>query len=90
MAEQFGKHVQDKPYLRSATNKLTMADVAGDQRPHYMSQVLTGAMFDIIISLSKHYVGKREPHGAAGVLGHDSAHAESWRSSRSICCRRST
>ena len=60
VAEQFGKHVQNKPYLRSARNELTMADVAGDQRPHYMSQVLTGAMFDIIIRLSKHYVGKRD------------------------------
>jgi len=60
VAEQFGKHVQNKPYLRSARNKLTMADVAGDQRPHYMSQVLTGAMFDIIIKLSKHYLDKRD------------------------------
>ena len=31
-----------------------------DQRPHYMSQVLTGAMFDIIIRLSKHYVKDRK------------------------------
>ena len=60
VAEQFGKHVKNKPYLRSARNKLTMADVAGDQRPHYMSQVLTGAMFDIIIKLSKHYLDKRD------------------------------
>jgi hypothetical protein len=59
VAEQFGRSVQDKPYLRSATNKLTMKDVAGDQRPHFMSQVLTGAMFDIIIRLSRHYVDKR-------------------------------
>ena len=36
-----------------------MKDVAGDQRPHFMSQVLTGAMFDIIIRLSRHYVEKR-------------------------------
>jgi hypothetical protein len=60
VAEQFGKHVKNKPYLRSARNRLVMAEVAGDQRPHYMSQVLTGAMFDIIIKLSKHYVDKRD------------------------------
>jgi hypothetical protein len=60
VAEQFGRHVQDKPYLRSARNELTMKDIAGDQRPHYMSQVLTGAMFDILIQLSRHYVGKRD------------------------------
>ena len=59
VAEQFGKHVQDKPYLRSGRNDLTMKDIAGDQRPHHMSQVLTGAMFDIIIQLSRHYVGVR-------------------------------
>ena len=60
VAEQFGKHVEEKPYLRSARNKLTMTDVTGDQRPHYMSQVLTGAMFDILIRLSKHYVKDRK------------------------------
>jgi hypothetical protein len=59
VAEQFGKHVENKPYLRSARNELTMDDVAGAQRPHYMSQVLTGAMFDILIRLSKYYVEKR-------------------------------
>ncbi len=59
VAEQFGRAVQDQPYLRSAINKLTMKDVADDQRPHFMSQVLTGAMFDIIIRLSRHYVEKR-------------------------------
>ena len=60
VAEQFGKYVEDKPYLRSATNDLTMKKVADDQRPHYMSQVLTGAMFDIIIRLSQYYVRKRK------------------------------
>ncbi len=59
VAEQFGRHVQDQPYLRSATNDLSMATIAGDQRPHFMSQVLTGAMFDIIIRLSRYYVGQR-------------------------------
>lgn len=59
VAEQFGRHVQDKPYLRSATNDLTMERIAGEQRPHFMSEVLTGAMFDIIIRLSRHYVKTR-------------------------------
>jgi hypothetical protein len=59
VAEQFGKQVQDKPYLRSARNRLAMKDVAGDQRPHYMSQVLTGAMFDIVVRLSRYYVSRR-------------------------------
>jgi hypothetical protein len=59
VAEQFGKEVQDKPYLRSARNPLAMTDIAGDQRPHFMSQVLTAAMFDILIRLSKYYVARR-------------------------------
>ncbi|HUE84784.1 MAG TPA: hypothetical protein VMO26_01780 [Vicinamibacterales bacterium] len=59
IAEQFGRNVQDKPYLRSARNTLTMGEVANDQRPHHLSQVLTGAMFDILIRLSKYYVAVR-------------------------------
>jgi hypothetical protein len=60
VAEQFGKHVENRPYLRSARNRLTMKDVVNDQRPHFMSQVLTAAMFDIMIRLSQYYVRKRE------------------------------
>lgn len=59
VAEQFGKHVQGQPYLRSARNPLTMEQVVNDQRPHFMSQVLTGAMFDILVRLSKYYVKAR-------------------------------
>jgi len=60
VAEQFGKNVQDRPYLRSARNDRKMKDVATGQRPHYMSEALTGAMFDILIRLSKYYVAERE------------------------------
>lgn len=60
VAEQFGKFVKDKLYLRSARNPLTMKDVANDQRPHFMSEVLTGAMFDILIDLSKYYMKSRK------------------------------
>jgi hypothetical protein len=60
VAEEFGRHVEDRPYLRSATNPLTMKKLGDDQRPHYMSQVLTGAMFDILIELSKYYVKQRK------------------------------
>jgi hypothetical protein len=55
VAEQFGSQVIDKPYLRNAINHLTMQDVAGDQRPHFLSQVLTGAMFDILARLEEMY-----------------------------------
>jgi hypothetical protein len=59
VAEEFGKHVEDRPYLRSGRNRLKMRDVAGDQRAHHVSQVLTAAMFDIIIKLSQYYVKVR-------------------------------
>ncbi|MDB4890482.1 MAG: hypothetical protein JWL61_2337 [Gemmatimonadetes bacterium] len=59
LAEQFGRAVEGHPYLRSARNELTMTDIVGDQRPHYMSQVLTGTMFDIIVRLSRYYAQER-------------------------------
>jgi hypothetical protein len=60
IAEQFGRHVTGRPYLRSGRSKLTMKAVAGEQRPHRMSEVLTGAMFDIILELSRHYIDERK------------------------------
>ena len=59
LAEQFGRHVEGRDYLRSARAPLRMDQVNGDERPHVMSQVLTGAMFDIIIRLSRYYVARR-------------------------------
>lgn len=32
----------------------------GEQRPHLLSEVLTGAMFDIVIALSRHYINERK------------------------------
>jgi hypothetical protein len=49
IAEQFGRAVSGKPYLRSAANQKTMADVAGRPEPHLVSEVLTGAMFEILL-----------------------------------------
>ncbi|MGD8751768.1 MAG: hypothetical protein PVG14_10125 [Anaerolineales bacterium] len=59
IAEQFGKAVQDKPYLRNANSDLTMEQVKGDQRPHHVSQVLTGAMYGIIKKISQHFLQER-------------------------------
>jgi hypothetical protein len=60
IGEEFGKHVSDRPYLRTARSPLSMKDVANEQRPHRMSEVLTGAMFDIVLALSRYYVDKRK------------------------------
>jgi hypothetical protein len=56
LASEFGNAVEGRDYLRSAVNKRTMQSLAGDQRPHLMSEVLTGAIFDIIVELSRRYV----------------------------------
>ncbi|MBB4277743.1 serine protease [Rhizobium mongolense] len=50
LAEQFGKAVTDQPYLRTALNKMKMSH-ARDANSHTMSQVLTGAVFDVMIAL---------------------------------------
>ena len=60
IADEFGKAVYDRPYLRSALNKRTIQEVAGSQRPHLMSEVLTGAVFDILFKLSRHYIENRK------------------------------
>jgi hypothetical protein len=72
LAEEFGRAVQGKEYLRSARNDETMDSIKTATDPHFASQVLTGAMYDILIAFSEHYMtekdekrGKREsPKGA--------------------------
>lgn len=59
LAEEFGRNIGDRDYLRSALNSLKYEDVKDDQRQHYMSQVLTGAMFDIIRRLTAYYMKVR-------------------------------
>ncbi len=59
IAEQFGEATRQKPYLRSALNTATMADMRDRQEAHALSEVLTGAMFDVIKALSKYYIEER-------------------------------
>lgn len=59
IAEQFGRAAEGKPYLRSARNTESMSKVANSQSEHRVSQVLTGAMFDILMALAKHYAEGR-------------------------------
>lgn len=60
LAEQFGRTVQDMEYLRNAANNKSMADVKNDPDPHFVSQVLTGAMYDILVKFSEHYLTVRK------------------------------
>lgn len=55
LAQQFGEAVTGDPYLRSALNDKTMGKLAGALEPYVLSEVLTGAMFDILKRLfAKH------------------------------------
>ena len=55
VAEEFGQAVKDRPYLRTALNKDTMGGLANETEPHRLSEVLTGAMFDVLIALGERY-----------------------------------
>lgn len=55
IAEQFGKAVLGRPYLRSAINNYKMSGMAKETDPHAVSEVLTGAIFDILKTVAKQY-----------------------------------
>ncbi|MEO6039683.1 MAG: serine protease, partial [Saprospiraceae bacterium] len=56
IAEEFGRTVEHRPFLRSARNNKTMASVGDSDDPHDLSEVLTAAMFDLLIQISKLYI----------------------------------
>lgn len=55
IAEEFGRSVINRPYLRTARNTLTMKNVSPASGPHHMSQVLTGAVYEILRRFSLFY-----------------------------------
>ena len=55
IAEEFGEAVKGRPYLRTARNDLKMSKLADETSAHTLSQVLTGAMFDVLIALGENY-----------------------------------
>lgn len=63
LAAQFGKAVEGHDYLRTASNKETMEKLAGEFRPHTLSQVLTGAVFDIVAALAGQYIARGNTEG---------------------------
>jgi len=73
LAEQFAKK-DGEPYLRSALNKLTYEDVKSSSSHHYMSQALTGAMFDILRALYKRH---KEKHSIEQSLWYTASRMQS-------------
>jgi hypothetical protein len=59
VATEFGNAVSGQPYLRSAANDHSLGEYRNEVEPHKLSEVMTGAMFDIFVALTEQYL-KRE------------------------------
>lgn len=60
LAKEFGQEVAGREYLRTAFNKETMATVSDSLVPHTISQVLTGAMWDVLVAIAERHLAKNE------------------------------
>lgn len=60
IAEQFGDVVEERKYLRTALNNFSLKDekINTSLSAHKVSQVLTGAMFDILIGIARKHMEK--------------------------------
>ena len=55
LAHEFSQATEKAPYLRTGLNDRTMKKLADNLEPHLLSEVLTGAMFDILMGVfAKH------------------------------------
>jgi hypothetical protein len=55
IAEEFGNAVSGRPYLRSAANNHKLSKMRKKADPHAVSEVLTGAMFDVLKRIADLY-----------------------------------
>ena len=60
LAQQFGDAVDGQAYLRSGVNNFKLKGRENDLGPHKLSQVMTGAMFDIVVALTSQYIARAE------------------------------
>lgn len=63
LAEEFARIVIGRDYLRSAFNSNKMDTVKEGRSPHFCSQVLTGAMFDIMTRMAANYMERENKKG---------------------------
>jgi hypothetical protein len=66
LATEFGYYSYGRPYLRSANKEIKLGDVQDNHNPYTWSQVLTGAMFDVLkeilaIRVTKSLINGRQP-----------------------------
>ncbi|MGD8624979.1 MAG: serine protease [Anaerolineae bacterium] len=64
LAKEFGHYASGRPHLRSATNTKTMDEVRYTISPYPWSEVLTGAMWDILSGMFAKY--RAEPKRSTG------------------------
>jgi len=62
LAKEFGIEVEGRDYLRSAFNSLKMddAEIKNSLTPHTVSQVMTGAMWEILTMIADKHMAKNE------------------------------
>jgi len=65
LAGEFGRYLYGRDYLRSAMSKLKMADLRLGDSPHHCSQVLTGAMYDILHRIALKNLETQESYSKA-------------------------
>jgi len=74
---EFGDAVAGQPYLRSAANQCRLGQLRDEIEPHALSEVMTGAMFDVFVALTEQYLtrdlGDGKRHTPAQALMHASA-----------------
>ncbi len=77
IAKEFGKELDGRDYLRTAFNELSLADpkVRDSLSPHHVSQVLTGAMWDILTAIATKHLEKNR-QGKTGALSPAEVEAE--------------
>jgi hypothetical protein len=66
LAPEFGQAMTGDTYLRNALNKKSVKDLGGNIEPHALSEVLTGAMFDILKGVYKKQQGDNPKELEAG------------------------
>jgi len=57
VAEEFGTFVEGRPFLRTALSPMTFGEAQKERSAHLCSQVLTSAMFEILVRIAHQYLG---------------------------------
>jgi len=66
LAEEFGLHVKNRKFLRSASEKVTLADAINSNSPHFKSTVLTSAMFRVMARITPIFLAENEARKKEG------------------------